>query len=241
MKIPTLREFTSARVSLGRAGDAMPTRELLKLQLAHAQARGAVHSALRVDELALELQPSAYEVLSARSAAPDRLTYLRRPDLGRLLSEDSRRLLAEHAGRFDLVFVIADGLSANAVQIHAAPLMTALLKTLDPADWRVAPIVTVEQGRVAIGDDVGHLLGAALAVVLIGERPGLSSVDSLGIYLTWNPRPGLTDADRNCISNIRCDGLSHELAAHKLHFLVTEARRRKVSGVGLKEDAGLLE
>jgi ethanolamine ammonia-lyase small subunit len=140
----------------------------------------------------------------------------------------------------DVAFIIADGLSALAIQRHAPNLLEATFRLLDPADWNVAPIVVVDQGRVAIGDEIGECLGAALAVVLIGERPGLSSADSLGVYLTWNPYQGLTDADRNCISNIREEGLSYPAAAGKLLFLMTESRRRKLSGVHLKEDfAGL--
>lgn len=240
MTFPPLRSFTSARVSLGRAGLSLPTRELLALQLAHARARQAVHSMLDTQSLALDLKPLVNDVLVARSAVPDRATYLRRPDLGRQLNDGSRRLLRSKHSRFDTAFIIIDGLSALAVELHAVRMLEASLALLDPADWTVAPVVVVQQGRVAIGDEIGKLLGAALSVVLIGERPGLSSSDSLGVYLTWQPRPGLTDADRNCISNIRSEGLSYEWAAHKLMFLMNEARRRKLSGVHLKEDAKLL-
>jgi ethanolamine ammonia-lyase small subunit len=140
-------------------------------------------------------------------------------------------------GRFDAVFVIADGLSALAVHLHATGLLAASVRLLDRANWNLAPVVVVEQGRVAVGDEIGECLGAALSVVLIGERPGLSAADSLGVYLSWNPHPGLTDADRNCISNIRSEGLSYEVAAHRLVFLMNESRRRKLSGFQLKEDA----
>jgi ethanolamine ammonia-lyase small subunit len=207
----------------------------LEFQLAHARARDAVHAQLDVRALGIEL---GMETIIARSAAPDRATYLRRPDLGRMLSDQSPPLIA--AGDYEAVFIVADGLSALAVERNAPPLLKIVLPQLAANGWRVAPVVIVEQGRVAIGDDVGELMGAAMAVVLIGERPGLSSPDSLGIYLTWRQRRGLTDADRNCISNIRAEGLSHAAAAHKLLFLMTEARRRKVSGVTLKEEAGLL-
>lgn len=239
MKIPSLRDFTSARVALGRSGNALPTAELLKLQLAHARAREAVHSRLNVERIAEDVRAIAGEVLFARSAAPDRVTYLRRPDLGRRLDDASREMLLARRDRFDAVFVIADGLSAEAVDLHAEGMCAAAVRLLSPSDWRLGPVVIVEQGRVAIGDEIGDCLGAALSIVLIGERPGLSASDSLGIYSTWNPRPGRTDAERNCISNIREQGLSYEIAAHKLCFLMNESRRRKLSGVDLKENAEL--
>jgi ethanolamine ammonia-lyase small subunit len=241
MNVPRLRDFTTARVGLGRAGNSLTTREHLELQLAHARAREAVDSELDVPSLLLELKYAADDVLTVQSAAPDRAAYVRRPDLGRRLNDASRELVSGRKGWFDAVFVIADGLSARAVQQHAAPLIEATLDLLDRADWSFAPFVVARQGRVAIGDDIGECIGAALAVVLIGERPGMSSPDSLGIYLSWNPRPGLTDADRNCISNIRAEGLSYAAAAHKLVFLMTESRHRKLSGVHLKEDAKALE
>jgi ethanolamine ammonia-lyase small subunit len=235
MKLERLRDFTPARVALGRTGHSLPTRELLDFQLAHARARDAVHAQLDVRALGTEL---GMEMIVARSAAPDRATYLRRPDLGRILSDQSRLLIA--SGNYEVVFIVADGLSALAVERNAPALLKIVLPQLAASGWRMAPVVIVEQGRVAIGDDIGEAIGAAMAVVLIGERPGLSSPDSLGVYLTWHPRRGLTDADRNCISNIRAEGLSHAAAAHKLLFLMTEARRRKLSGVTLKEEAGLL-
>jgi ethanolamine ammonia-lyase small subunit len=238
MNLPELRDFTTARVGLRRAGVSLPTNETLALQLAHARARSAVHSALDVPQLILDLKPLGQETIEVRSEVPDRSTYLRRPDLGRRLDEESRALL--RGGRPDAVFVIADGLSATAVQLHAAPVVEATLHLIDRADWNLAPFVIAEQGRVAIGDEIGECLGAALSVVFIGERPGLSSFDSLGIYLSWNPHIGLTDADRNCISNIHAGGLSYAAAAQKLAFLMTEARRRKLSGVALKEDASLI-
>jgi len=223
-----LRQFTPARVALGRTGNSLPTADLLRFQLDHARARDAVYE---------ELDPSSLGMphLLLRSAAPDRATYLRRPDMGRRLSETSRALLST-AG-YDAAIVIADGLSAPAVHHHAVPLLESLTPLLTPEDWRLAPLTVVLQGRVAIGDEIGDLLGASLVVVLIGERPGLTSPDSLGIYLTWSPRPGRTDAERNCISNVRTEGMSYRLAAHKLHFLMREARRRNLSGVRLKEDA----
>ncbi len=236
-----LRDFTSARVGLNRAGNSLPTAELLKLQLAHARAREAVHSELDARLLALELKPVVGDLLFLRSAAADRATYLRRPDLGRKLSDESRQMVRKRGGKFDAVFVIVDGLSALAVQLHAVRLIEATLSLLERSDWSLAPFVIVEQGRVAIGDEIGEALGAAMSVMLIGERPGLSSVDSLGVYLSWNPYPGLTDADRNCISNIRTEGLSYAAAATRLAFLMNESRRRKLSGVGLMEEARALE
>src|SRR5580658_2865893 len=188
--IPRLRDFTSARVGLGRAGNSLPTRELLTLQLAHARAREAVHSQLDPESLALELKTAGQEVLFVRSAAPDRATYLRRPDLGRQLSDESHKVMAGRKGQFDAVFVIADGLSALAVQLHAVRLIEATLSLLERSDWKLAPLLIVEQGRVAVGDEIGECVGAAMSVVLIGERPGLSSADSLGVYLSWNPHPG---------------------------------------------------
>ena len=196
-----------------------------------------MHLALDVQSLVVELKQQGIEPVTAASAAADRGVYLRRPDLGRQLNAESREKLAALRGEYDAAFVIADGLSALAVHRHAAALLETVLAHLD---WCVAPVVIVEQGRVAIGDEIGDLLGAKLAVVLIGERPGLSSPDSLGVYLTWQPKPGRTDAERNCISNIRAEGLSYAAAAHKLRFLMNEARRRKLSGVQLKEEARLL-
>ena len=241
MNLDRLRDFTPARVGLGRTGHSLPTRELLDFQLAHARARDAVHARLDTALLALKWKEKGREAVPVRSAAEDRITYLRRPDMGRRLSDLSRALLTPLHGDYDVAFVVVDGLSALAIERHASALLDAVLPRLAAPAWRVAPSVLVEQGRVAIGDEIGHALGASLAVVLIGERPGLSSPDSLGLYLTWNPRPGLTDAERNCISNIRLEGLSYQAAAHKLLFLMTEARRRQLSGIALKENAGLLE
>ncbi len=233
----SLREFTPARVDLGRTGHSLPTSELLDFQLAHARARDAVHLPLDVRSMILELKQKNIRCIALASEAGDRSTYLRRPDLGRRLNAESRERLTPLKSDYDAVFVIADGLSALAVHRHAAPFLEPFLARLD---WNIAPVAIVEQARVAIGDEIGELLGAKLAVVLIGERPGLSSPDSLGIYLTWQPRPGRTDAERNCISNIRNEGLSYELATHKLLFLMNESRRLKLSGVQLKERAPLL-
>jgi ethanolamine ammonia-lyase small subunit len=216
-----LRDFTPARVGLGRTGHSLPTRELLRFQLDHARACDAVYE---------ELDPSwiPYGHLVLRSRAPDRAVYLRRPDLGRRLDPASRDLLSR--GDYDTAIVIADGLSAKAVHRHAPGLLAELLPRL--ADWKLAPVTVVLQGRVAIGDEIGEALGARMAAVVIGERPGLSSPDSLGVYLTWGPRIGRTDAERNCISNIRTEGLSYAAAAGTLEFLMQQARVRQISGVG---------
>jgi len=232
-----LRDYTMARVELGRAGLSVPTRALLEFQLAHAKARDAVHLPLAVNSLVLELKQKGLPSIALASAARDRNEYLRRPDLGRRLSVDSRERLAALRADYDAAFVIADGLSALAVHRHAVPLLELLLRDLD---WRIAPVGIVEQGRVAIGDEIGELSGARMVVVLIGERPGLSSPDSLGAYLTWQPCLGRTDAERNCISNIRAEGLSYAAAAHKLLFLMNESQRLKLSGVQLKENASLI-
>ena len=215
------REVTAARIALGRAGHSLPTGELLAFQLAHAKARDAVWQ-----ELDRSTLPANHIFL--KSMAPDRATYLRRPDLGRRLDAGERLT----RGEWDAVIILADGLSATAVHRHAGPLLETLLPEL--AGWRIAPIYAVEQGRVAIGDEVGERIGAALALVLIGERPGLSSPDSLGAYLTWSPRVGRTDAERNCVSNIRTEGLDPALAAKRIAELMRAARERQLTGVNLK-------
>ncbi len=244
-----LRQFTQARLALGRAGHSLPTDAHLAFQLAHAQARDAVQLPLDSIGLASQLQALGLESLLLHSAALDRASYLQRPDLGRQLDDASRQALvhwfsqqgpaAAVAPAFDLAWVIADGLSAQAVHQSAVALMAATLQRLQEntaAHWTVAPITVVEQARVAIGDDIGQALHARAVVVLIGERPGLSSPDSLGAYLSWAPRVGLTDASRNCISNIRPAGLAIDAAARKLQYLLEQARARQCSGVTLKDD-----
>ena len=248
-----LRQFTQARLALGRAGHSLPTAAHLAFQLAHAQARDAVQLPLDSLGIGAGLQALGLESLLLHSAAPDRATYLQRPDLGRQLDAASQQALARWTSQqrpapaaaptFDLAWVLADGLSAQAVHQSAVALMAATLQRLQ-ADiefaWTVAPIAVVEQARVAIGDDIGQALRAQAVVVLIGERPGLSSPDSLGAYLSWAPRVGLTDAGRNCISNIRPAGLSIDAAAAKLHYLLTQFRLRQCSGVALKDEADTL-
>ncbi len=242
---PALRRFTDARIALGRAGHSLPTGAHLAFQLAHAQARDAVHVPFDAPGMVASLHAQGLQALLLHSAAADRATYLQRPDWGRRLDEPSRNALAQWRAeqasgtRFDLAFVVADGLSPLAVAQHAAPLMAATLLRLHkdaPHTWSVAPVAIVEQGRVAVGDEVGQGLQANAVAVLIGERPGLSSPDSLGIYLTWAPQPGLTDACRNCISNVRPAGLSVDAAAAKLHQLLNQSRQRQLTGVGLKDD-----
>ncbi len=223
-----LRAATPARIGLGRTGQSLTTGALLALQGAEALARGAVFTGLDVDHLAAEI---AAPSLVVNSAAPDRPTYLRNPSLGRRLDPGAPPL---PAGPFDLVLVIADGLSGAAANAHAPPLIRALLPRL--ADWRVGPIILAHQGRVAIGDAIGEAMNSRAVVVLIGERPGLSAADSLGAYLTWAPRTGRLDSERNCVSNIRPDGgLSAEAAADKIVWLLTEARRLGFTGVDLKD------
>ena len=236
-----LRRYTDARIALGRAGNSLPTAAHLAFQWAHAQARDAVHLPLDADGLAASLGALGCPTVLLHSAAPDRATYLQRPDLGRRLDQRSRQRLAAAQPAFDVALVLADGLSALAVHSHALALVAAIQARLH-ADtdrpWRLAPVTVVEQGRVAIGDEIGAALQARCVVVLIGERPGLSSPDSLGVYLTWAPRVGLSDASRNCISNIRAAGLSVDAAADKLHWLLTQARLRRLSGVALKDETG---
>jgi ethanolamine ammonia-lyase small subunit len=230
-----LRAFTRARIGLERCGDGIPTGELLRYQLDHAQARDSVNR--EVNFAAIEAELGDRPVLRVHSAAADRSLYVRRPDLGRRLDPASRALLArEHADEpWDVVFIIADGLSSAAVNDHAAATLRACLERL--SEWKLAPVVLAAQARVALGDEIAMLLKADLCVLLIGERPGLSVANSLGIYLTWQPRVGHRDADRNCISNIHADGLNYEHAADKVFWLLSEAKRRRLSGIALKENA----
>ncbi|WP_431768308.1 ethanolamine ammonia-lyase subunit EutC [Pseudomonas koreensis] len=236
-----LRRLTPARIALGRTGTSLPTSAQLDFQYAHAQARDAVHLPFDHAGLSAQLTERQRDSLLLHSAAVDRNSYLQRPDLGRKLSDQSAQALREyakaHPGGVDLVMVVADGLSALAVHRHTLPFLTRLEEQMSADEWSTAPVVLVEQGRVAIGDEIGQLLGAKMVVMLIGERPGLSSPDSLGLYFTYNPKVGLTDAYRNCISNVRLEGLSYGMAAHRLLYLMREACRRQLSGVNLKDEA----
>ncbi|WP_217552290.1 ethanolamine ammonia-lyase subunit EutC [Streptomyces sp. GbtcB6] len=230
---PLLRRHTQARIGLGRSGPALPTRHRLGLQAAHAAARDAVHSPFDPDAVAAGLR--GLPTVRVRSAAGDRLTYLQRPDLGRRLDPVDRAHLPA-GGDWDVVFVVADGLSSRAVHEHAAAVVRATAARLP--DWRIAPVVLAEQARVALGDDIAHAMGTAMVVVLIGERPGMSAADSLGAYLTYRPTPGVTtDADRNCLSNIRPPlGLTYEAAAGKLAALLNRGRELGRTGVALKDE-----
>jgi ethanolamine ammonia-lyase small subunit len=227
-----LRAATRARIGLGRTGDALPVKDVLEFQLAHARARDAVHTPLDTTAIARAIAPRPS--VTVHSQALDREVYLRRPDLGRKLDPACS---AELTGTWDAVFVIADGLSPVGVQVHAAPVLKAVMARLP--GWSVAPVIIATQARVALGDEIGALLQAELCAVLIGERPGLSVANSLGIYLTYHPRIGRRDSDRNCISNIHADGLSYDAAADMLAWLMTEARRRKLTGVDLKDDRSI--
>ena len=234
-----LRPRTPARIGLGHSGVSLPTRAHLEFQLAHARARDAVHQTLDPVALSTDLERVGLCPITVRSAVADRRQYLARPDVGRRLDNASRELVKRvgaSTGPLDVVFVVADGLSPRAAQSHAAPVLASLSQRLVADGWQIGPVVVAEQGRVALGDEIGEYLGASLAAVLIGERPGLSSPESLGIYVTWSPAIGRTDAERNCISNVRPDGLTYGLAAERLWFLLTEARRRRLTGVGLKDD-----
>jgi len=260
----TLRRTTPARIGLGRSGTALTTAAQLDFQLAHARARDAVHAALDAEWIAGELEEMGLEALRLRSAAADRATYLRRPDLGRRLDAESRQILLRHSGEgrnpvsrragsgdlgpglsrddevtastthiSDIALVIADGLSATAVNAHAVPLIKAVLAGLSTP--LVGPVAVVEGGRVAIGDEIGGLIGADLVAVLIGERPGLSAADSLGVYVTWQPAPGTVDAARNCLSNIRPEGMPIPEAAEALLELMANARQHRMTGVALSQ------
>jgi ethanolamine ammonia-lyase small subunit len=241
-----LRTLTPGRIALGRSGAALPTEEVLRFGLAHARARDAVHLPLDVAQLAADLAAAGFASLRVHSAVPDRVTYLLRPDLGRRLQAGDRDALqanpapAAEPAFADVCFVVADGLSACAVQRHALPLLMAF-RALVGARWTQTPVVIAEQARVALGDEVGECLKARLVAVLLGERPGLSSPDSLGIYLTHAPRVGRTDAERNCISNVRPEGQAYEAAARRLAWLVEEALRLGATGVELKDQSDVVE
>jgi ethanolamine ammonia-lyase small subunit len=238
-----LRHLTSARIALGRTGTSLPTGAQLDFQYAHAQARDAVHLPFDACAVSETLRAKGRETVLLHSAAADRDSYLQRPDKGRRLDEASvhtlRERAAAHPGGVDVAIVVADGLSSLAVHRHAVPFLVRLEELASAEGWTLSPVMLVEQGRVAIADEIGELLGAKMSVILIGERPGLSSPDSLGVYFTYGPRVGLNDAHRNCISNVRLEGLSYPMAAHRLLYLMREACKRQLSGVSLKDDAQL--
>lgn len=250
-----LREFTSARIALGRSGNSVPTDELLSFQLDHAQAMDAVHCSLNVDSLVAQLSDS-YSILEQTLEPPvvvsskvtDRFMYLQRPDLGRQLNDASWQKLEaiskEHNAELDLAIVVADGLSSVAIQNHAVPVISRLVSLMSADDdhqWNLAPIAVVNQGRVAVGDDVGECFNAKAVLVLIGERPGLTSPDSMGMYLTWGAKRGSKDSDRNCISNVRPQGLNYDDACQRAFYLLKEARKLQLSGVNLKDRSAIDE
>lgn len=237
----SLKEYTAARIALGRAGDSIPMRETLEFKLAHAHARDAVYSTLNSERLNTELRFLDLPLFHLHSRATTRQIYLQRPDLGRLLDDQSASMVNKNIIPSDICIILADGLSANAINNNAVQLLSVLIPLLKAMNYRLSPICLAEQARVAIADPIAYGLQSKLSIILIGERPGLSSADSIGAYLTYNPQPGLTDESRNCVSNIRQDGLPFKLAAEKIFYLVQEAFRRKLSGVDLKDNAGLLE
>ncbi len=239
--LTSLKEFTAARIAIGRVGNSIPLKQSMEFKLAHAHARDAVYSVLDTDGLDHKLKVFNLPVLHLHSQAANRPKYLKRPDLGRKLDDESKDQLSDHKTSTDVVIIIADGLSADAVNRNAFSLLKILIPELLLAKLSIGPICIVEQGRVAIGDDIAHGLNAKLSILLIGERPGLSSADSMGAYLTYKPKPGLTDESRNCISNIRPHGLTYKPAADKIFYLVNEAFKLKISGVALKDNAGLLK
>lgn len=234
-----LRTHTRARIALGRSGASLPTAPMLDFALAHARARDAVHQPFDVALLTAGLTAAGMTGVPVASRAPTREVYLRRPDLGRRLDDDSVRRLRDLAPAkpVDLVFVVADGLSTKAVHVNALPVLRLAMRLFTRWGWSTGPVVVASQARVALGDEVGQCLGARQVAVLIGERPGLSAADSLGIYLTWAPAVGLTDERRNCISNIHANGLAPSAAVHTLAYLAREAARRGLTGVALKDDS----
>jgi ethanolamine ammonia-lyase small subunit len=235
-----LKEFTAARVGIGRTGTSIPTKQSLAFKLAHAHARDAVYSVLDIDGLSNDIKQFNLPVIILHSKAGNRAEYLQRPDLGRKLKKSSANQLKEYAGDYDVSIIIADGLSAAAINENVIGLLNHLIPLFTAANLKLAPVCFVEQGRVAVSDKAAHLLNAKLSVILIGERPGLSSADSIGAYLTYGPKPGLTDESRNCISNIRPQGLMFKPAADKIFYLIQEAFRMKLTGIGLKDNQGLI-
>jgi len=238
----SLREFTAARIAIGRTGNSIPMGELLQFKLAHAHARDAVYSTLDLDGLTAQLKQFKTPIFYLQSKADDRANYLKRPDHGRTLNDDSVAELTTYSGlETDVAVIITDGLSAMAVNQFAIEVLQSLIPKLVATGLKLAPLSLVEQGRVAIADEIGYAFNTKLSLILIGERPGLSSPDSMGAYLTYAPKHGLTDESRNCISNIRPDGLHPAAAADKIFYLITEALKRKLTGVELKDNYGLLK
>ncbi len=237
-----LKSFTRARIALGRVGSSLPTKEVLDFGLSHAMARDAVHLALDIEALASHIATLGLNVQQVHSRAPDRANYLLRPDWGRRLNAESLQQLCQikPAQPIDFLLVVGDGLSSLAVERQVVPLIAEIQKLI-PANWHLGDVVIASQARVAIADEIGETLGARMVAMLIGERPGLSSPDSLGIYLTYAPRVGYSDAERNCISNVRPEGLNYQAAAKKLMWLAVEAMRLQVSGVALKDESDAVQ
>jgi ethanolamine ammonia-lyase small subunit len=236
-----LKAYTPARIGLGRVGSAIPLKAFQEFKLAHAHARDAVYSELDVDGLNTGLEQFGLPLVTVHSAAAYREQYLQRPDLGRKLDETSAEEIKNYHSPCDVAIIIADGLSATAVNCNIIQLLQLLMPMLVAVKLRPAPITLVKQGRVAIGDEIAHALGAKLSLILIGERPGLSAADSVGAYITYAPKPGLTDESRNCISNIRPQGLNSAAAANKIFYIIHEAFKNKLTGIGLKDNEGLLQ
>ncbi|QWF69730.1 ethanolamine ammonia-lyase subunit EutC [Methylomonas paludis] len=236
-----LRRYTQARIAQGRAGCSLPTSALLDFQLAHAAARDAVHQAWNRSDFAEQLTRLGLQTLQLETAVSTRIEYLQRPDKGRILQESSRQQLeCRPKVAYDVVLILSNGLSSTAVDNHGLDFLQAVLAAFSTSALSLGPICLLNNARVAVADEIGHLLNARLAVIILGERPGLSAADSLGVYLTYQPHPGKTDADRNCISNIRPpEGLSYQVAAAKLLYLSQAALQRGISGVNLKDDMSL--
>lgn len=239
----TLRRYTQARIAQGRAGHALPTAANLQFQWDHAQARDAVQHPLDSAALQAALAAFAFPTLVVSSQARDRASYLQRPDLGRRIRQEDLSRLLQYQGEHAIALVIGDGLSATAIERHAEGLLQTLIPKLQQAGHSIAPLITIAtQARVALGDEIGAALGAKLVLMLIGERPGLSSPDSLGIYITYEAKPGRMDSERNCISNIRPpQGLGYEQAADTACYLCHHALQRQLSGVELKDDSHVIE
>jgi ethanolamine ammonia-lyase small subunit len=236
-----LQQYTPARIALGRTGTSIPLSESLNFKLAHAHARDAVYSSLNMGKLIGDLESLKRPVIKVQSMARTRNEYLQRPDLGRKLHEASKKVLqdVEHPPS-DVSIILADGLSASAVNDHVVSLLEMVVPALQTAQLRLSPLTIAENARVALGDEIGSLLKSSMTIMLIGERPGLSSPNSLGAYLTYAPRTGLTDDSRNCISNIRPEGLNYKQASEKIFYLVQECFRRKLSGVLVKDNTNLI-
>lgn len=233
----SLKAFTNARIALGRTGVATPLKEILDFRMCHAHARDAVYSILQIEELSEALQPFQIPIITVSSKAHERAIYLQRPDLGRKLNDASaNNLKNETSHSADVAIIIADGLSATAINEHAVHVVKKLIPLLKQSVLTITPLVIAEQARVAIGDEIGSILQAKLSVILIGERPGLSSPHSMGAYITYQPVPGKTDESRNCISNIRPEGLGYGLAAEKIAKLIKRALQLKLSGIQLKDE-----